>query len=158
MQTITLKKAVWLAILVLLSQVLFSGCGGSETSGSIEDISILEEGGDPFELQCKDIADLLDDYISLKGHTVLTFLNPKRGTDKYATYLVTEAMYDEELQNLPEWNAIEIYINAYGDVHGEVNRDDLDDDALPSRMTGRTIRELTEDYYDMEPEEYESEV
>ena len=132
------KYGTIVCIIVFSLLLGFSSCGSEYDAETVSDISVLNTGDDPYDLTCLQVAEMLDEYIYVKKARC------NRGTDKYVEFLDKTANKDPELQALPEWPAIEIYIKGYRNPTGSIKDIELDDDGLMPDMTDMTIREYVE--------------
>ena len=131
------KISLCCCILIIILGVLVS-CGQEYDAETVSDVSVLQDGQAQYDLKFSQIADLIDGYAHVKGKRV------KRGTTKYYKFLRETALNDSELQAIPEWEAVQIYIYCYDNETGSIEELELDDDKLPTWMTDTTIREYAE--------------
>lgn len=142
-----MKKILAGFCVAIMAIGIFGGCGQKYDAETVSDVSILQEGQNQYDLTFLQIADLLDEYAYVKGKRV------RRGTEKYVEFLNGTALNDPELKELPEWNAVRIYISQYSGVTGDIDNLELNDDGIPESMTGQTIKEYAEER-GLSPEDY----
>lgn len=144
-----MKRFIIIAFVISLSVSLF-GCGASEKE--ISDLSVLKDGANQYDLTFEEIADIVDEYIELK-HPIKSKFTYGRGDESYIEEL-EEITKNQELKDLPEWNAIQIYCTQYSsaNVAGAENLE-LDDDNLLPEFTDRTVNEYVNEVIGGKPED-----